>query len=136
MDNMTTELLAKAKVAMENAYSPYSEFKVGAAVLTADGRIFSGCNIENASYGATICAERCAMFKAVSEGCNKFTRIAVVCSSGHYAYPCGMCRQVMAEFMDSDAVIILEDCDKGILEISLGDSLPYAFSGKDLENGK
>lgn len=136
MRNITTELLAKAKVAMENAYSPYSGFRVGAAVLTEDGRIFCGCNIENASYGATVCAERCAMFKAVSEGCTKFTRIAVVCSSGHYAYPCGMCRQVMSEFMDRDAVIILEDCNEGIMEISLGDSLPYAFSGKDLENGK
>jgi len=135
-ENIRIKLLDKAKEAMVNAYAPYSGFKVGAALLTEEGMIFTGCNIENASYGATICAERCAMFKAASEGYYRFVKIAVVCSSGHFAYPCGMCRQVMAEFMDEASVIILEDCDEGILEISLGDSLPYAFSGKDLGNGK
>ncbi len=136
MDNITVELLEKAKEAMLYAYAPYSEFKVGASLLTEDGHIFSGCNVENASYGATVCAERTAMLKAASEGYYRFERMAIVCSSGHFAYPCGMCRQVMAEFMKADAIIILEDYDKGILEISLGDILPYAFSGKDLENGK
>lgn len=129
-------LLDKAGEAMKNAYAPYSGFKVGAAVITAEGRIFTGCNVENASYGATNCAERTAMFKAVSEGFCSFAGIAVVCSSGHFAYPCGICRQVMTEFMKEDACIILEDCRKGILEMSLADILPGAFTGKDLEDGK
>ena len=128
----STQLLITAKEAMKYAYAPYSNFSVGAAVLTSDGRIYSGCNIENASYGATNCAERTAIFKAVSEGCSSISKIAVVCSSGHYAYPCGICRQVMAEFATEDMQIILEDVDKGILELSLMDILPGAFTGKDI----
>ncbi|MBQ9766169.1 MAG: cytidine deaminase [Lachnospiraceae bacterium] len=138
MDRQAEILLQAAKDAMEKAYAPYSSFKVGAAVLTEDGRIFGGCNIENASYGATICAERTAIFNAVSCGYRKIVKIAVVCSSGHYAYPCGICRQVMSEFMDGtskESLIILEDCEKGILEMNINEMLPYAFSGKDIENG-
>ena len=126
------KLLLTAKEAMQYAYAPYSNFSVGAAVLTSDGRIYSGCNIENASFGATNCAERTAIFKAVSEGCSSISKIAVVCSSGHYAYPCGICRQVMAEFATEDMQVILEDVDKGILELSLKDILPGAFTGKDI----
>lgn len=128
----STQLLITAKEAMKYAYAPYSGFSVGAAVLTSDGRIYSGCNIENASYGATNCAERTAIFKAVSEGCSSISKIAVVCSSGHYAYPCGICRQVMAEFATEDMQVILEDVDKGILELSFKDILPEAFTGKEL----
>ncbi len=128
----STQLLITAKETMKYAYAPYSNFSVGAAVLTSDGRIYSGCNIENASYGATNCAERTAIFKAVSEGCSSISKIAVVCSSGHYAYPCGICRQVMAEFATEDMQIILEDVDRGILELSLGEILPEAFTGKDI----
>jgi len=105
-----------AEKAKESAYAPYSGFKVGAAVLTADGKIFTGCNIENSSYGATVCAERVAIFKAVSEGYREFSKIAVT------AMPCGICRQVMAEFCDKDFEIIV---DNKIYK--LGDILPEAF---------
>jgi len=135
-EQQSIQLLISAKEAMRHAYAPYSGFSVGAAVLTSDGRIYSGCNIENASYGATNCAERTAIFKAVSEGCSSIVRLAVVCSSGHYAYPCGICRQVIAEFAAEDMTVILEDDEKGILEISFKDILPEAFTGKDLANDK
>lgn len=92
------ELVAKAKEALEYSYSPYSHFAVGAALLSADGQVFTGCNIENASFGATNCAERTAIFKAVSEGVKDFKAIAIVCSGDQPAYPCGICRQVMSEF--------------------------------------
>ena len=94
---MTDEaLILQAKDAMKNAYAPYSEFRVGAALLAKDGAVFKGCNVENASYGATNCAERTAVFKAVSEGYREFEKIAIVASSGDYASPCGICRQVLA----------------------------------------
>lgn len=133
-EQQSIQLLISAKEAMQHAYAPYSGFSVGAAVLTSDGRVYSGCNIENASYGATNCAERTAIFKAVSEGCSSIVKIAVVCSSGHYAYPCGICRQVMAEFATEDLTVVLEDNERGILEISFKDILPEAFTGKDLAN--
>lgn len=130
------ELINKAYEAMENAYAPYSNFKVGAAVL-ADGEVFTGCNIENASYGATICAERCAISKAVSEGKLKIEKIAIVSSSGDFTMPCGICRQVMNEFM-SDGIVILTD-DKNIREYAVKELLPSGFSKADMkghENGK
>lgn len=131
------QLLSEAKDAMKHAYAPYSKFLVGAALLTADGKIYSGCNIENASYGATNCAERTAIFKAVSDGNTMITDIAIVCSTGHYAYPCGICRQVMSEFAAKDGLnVILEDDEKGILEINFNDMLPGAFTGKDLVDGR
>ena len=86
-------LISYAKKAMGNAYAPYSGFSVGAALLSADGEVFTGCNVENSSFGATICAERCAVLKAVSEGCTSFTKIAIVSSSDDLTYPCGICRQ-------------------------------------------
>lgn len=122
-------LIERAKEAMEYAYSPYSKFKVGAAILTEGGDIFTGCNIENSSYGATICAERTAAVKAVSSGQAHFMAIAVVCSSGEYAYPCGVCRQFLSEFMDKDGIIYLEDAKEGALDIRFYDALPYVFSG-------
>ena len=121
------ELLKTAKEAMNNAYAPYSKFKVGAAILT-DAGVFTGCNVENASYGATICAERTAAVKAVSEGIVKFSKIAIVSSEGGYTYPCGMCRQFLSEFMTEDAVVIVEDTKEGIKEIKFSDILPYSFS--------
>ena len=111
-------LISKAKEYMKNAYTPYSKFNVGAAILTDDGRIFGGCNIENSSYGAAICAERTAAVKAVSEGAKHFKAIAVVCSTGEYAYPCGICRQ-----------LYLEDKEEGELSIPFFDSIPYFFTG-------
>ena len=121
------ELLMTAKEAMNNAYAPYSKFKVGAAILTDSG-VFTGCNVENASYGATICAERTAAVKAVSEGVVKFNKIAIVSSEGRFTYPCGMCRQFLSEFMTEDAVVIVEDIEDGIKEIKFSDILPYSFS--------
>lgn len=124
---MTNEMLIeKAQKAMENAYVPYSRFKVGAALLMADGSVYTGCNIENSSFGATICAERTAMFKAVSEGRMDMVKIAIVSSSGDKTYPCGICRQVMAEFMPKGS-IVLKDKNGKITEESVRDILPNAF---------
>lgn len=95
------ELIAMAWEAREKAYCPYSQFMVGAAVLGADGKVYTGCNIENASYGMTVCAERTAIFKMVSEGCRKFTALAVVGGGDGDSAPCLACRQVMTEFCES-----------------------------------
>ncbi|MCI8668253.1 MAG: cytidine deaminase [Lachnospiraceae bacterium] len=119
-------LITYAKKAMENAYAPYSRFSVGAALLTREGEIFTGCNVENASYGASICAERCAAMKAVSEGYTSFVKIAVVSDSGEYTYPCGICRQFLAEFMENGSVV-LEDKNGKIREYSLAELLPHTF---------
>ena len=112
MEYTDRELLDKAKEAMVYSYSPYSRFKVGACVLTKDGHIYTGCNIENSSFGATNCAERTAIFKAVSEGRKEFAKIAIVSSSGLKTYPCGICRQVMSEFCKENFLIILENGKK------------------------
>lgn len=121
------ELLAAADKAMENAYAPYSGFRVGAALLCADGKVFTGCNIENSSYGATNCAERTAVFKAVSEGCRDFAAIAIVSSGGGETYPCGICRQVLGEF--SPAIrIILRDSGGAPVSYSFQELMPKFFS--------
>ncbi|MBO8435046.1 MAG: cytidine deaminase [Tyzzerella sp.] len=125
MDNR--QLIEKAKEAMENSYSPYSNFKVGACLLCKDGTIYTGCNIENSSFGATNCAERTAIFKAVSEGKREFLKIAVVGSGEDLTFPCGICRQVMSEFM-LDGEVILEDNNREIKVFKVRDLLPYAFS--------
>lgn len=122
------ELITTAYEAMEKAYSPYSRFKVGAALLTEDGLVYSGCNIENASYGATICAERCAAMKAVSEGHIVFKTIAIVSSSEEFTYPCGICRQFLAEFFAEDGIILLHDRKQGIMELSFFDEIPHTFT--------
>ena len=124
----TRELLNKAKETMNNAYAPYSHFKVGAAILTEEGLVYTGCNVENASYGATICAERTAAVKAVSEGYIKFSKVAIVSSEGTYTYPCGLCRQFLSEFMTKDSLIIVEDEKEGIKEIPFKELLPLSFS--------
>ena len=122
------QLLDKAKEVMNNAYAPYSNFKVGAAILTENGDVYTGCNIENASYGATICAERTAAVKAVSEGHRRFLKIAIVSMEGTYTYPCGMCRQFLSEFMTEDGMVIVEDSTEGIKEIAFKELLPLSFS--------
>lgn len=119
------ELILSAKEAMEQAYAPYSGFRVGAALLTKNGKVYSGCNIENASYGATNCAERTAIFKAVSEGEREFETIAIVCSEGRKAYPCGICLQVMSEFFPNGRVL-LEDA-AGMEVYLVQELLPSAF---------
>ena len=129
------ELLDAARRGMENSYSPYSDFKVGAAVLVDDGTVYTGCNIEDASLGATICAERTAMVKAVSEGHRHFQKVAIVSSGNFFTYPCGICRQFMVEFM-KDGVVVLEDKDEGIREFTLEELLPGGFTNDDLKTQK
>jgi cytidine deaminase len=125
-------LIEKANEAKKMAYVPYSHFQVGAALLTKSGKIYTGCNIENASYGATNCAERTAIFKAISEGERDFEAIAIVSSSGELTYPCGICRQVLAEFM-LQGEIILGNEEGDIKVYTLKEMLPYAFTEKDLK---
>ena len=120
------QLMEEAKKAYEKAYAPYSNYYVGAALVTKNGTIYHGCNIENASYGATNCAERTAIFKAVSEGEREFVAIAVVAKDGSTAYPCGICLQVMQEFMP-EATIYLEK-EGEIISYSLKELLPKGFS--------
>ena len=128
-------LITKAIEAREGAYCPYSKFKVGAAVLFEDGEIYTGCNIENASFGATNCAERTAIFSAVSKGNRKLKAIALIGDVNKFTYPCGICRQVIAEFADSEdiKIYIIKNKDE-YLELTLAEILPGAFTVKDLEN--
>ena len=126
-----SELMDMAKEAMKSAYAPYSHFSVGAAVETDDGEVYCGCNIENSSYGATICAERTAISKAVSEGYRRITRIAICDSNNSFAWPCGICRQVMSEFAVEDFYVILED-NGNLSNFFLKELLPNSFSGKDM----
>ncbi len=100
------ELIKIANEAKEMAYSPFSNFKVGAALLGKSGKVYTGCNVENSTYGATNCAERTAIFKAVSEGEREFTKIAIMSSSGDFTSPCGICRQVIFEFMEDGEIIL------------------------------
>ena len=125
---MEKEKLAKlAAQASLNSYSPYSNFPVGAALVTKDGKVFLGCNVENASFGLTNCAERTAIFKAVSEGNRKFTKIAISADSVLPAYPCGVCRQVMSEFAPN-LQILVAGCGGDIIETSLSELLPNQFT--------
>ena len=128
---MTNEMLIEAAFkARENSYAPYSGFKVGAALLTEGGRVYLGCNIENAAYGETVCAERTAIFKAVSEGEKSFKKIAVVGGKDGLApvpaYPCGACRQVMSEFCGDGFVIVIKD-GEAVKEHKLFEILPFSF---------
>lgn len=121
------ELMELAEKACENAYAPYSKFKVGAALLSSDGRVFTGCNVENSSYGAGICAERTAAVKAVSEGAVRFSAIAIANAGGGLTFPCGICRQFLSEFAEEGFRIILRN-DKGELEIfTLEELMPHGF---------
>ncbi|MDO5023156.1 MAG: cytidine deaminase [Eubacteriales bacterium] len=119
-------LLAKAKQAMQNAYVPYSKYKVGACLLTADGKTYTGCNIENASYGLTNCAERTAVFKAVSDGEKQFVAIAIAAEE-NAPWPCGACRQVLSEFAEDMRVLVTWKEDQ-VKETTLKELLPYTFS--------
>ena len=125
------KLIEMAKEARKNAYAPYSNFKVGAALLTKSGRVFTGCNVENSSFGASMCAERVAVFKAVNEGEREFQAIAVVTDTKEPAMPCGLCRQVLSEF-SLDIKIYAANLDGDVRETTLKDLLPYAFTKKDL----
>ena len=129
MDKKT--LIKKALEVKEKAYVPYSNFRVGAAILTGDGKTYSGCNIEIASYSPTICAERTAIFKAVSEGSREIKAIAIVGDAG-FTYPCGVCRQVIREF-GKDAEIIIAKSQDEYKEYTLEDLLPHSFGPEDLK---
>ena len=129
------ELVALAIEAMGHAYVPYSGYKVGAALLTEDGRVYQGCNIENASYTPTVCAERTAFFKAVYDGVRDFAAIAVVGGkdgilTGFFP-PCGVCRQVMREFCGDDFTVYLGGANGEIKTLTLSDLLPYSFSASE-----
>ena len=129
---MTTEKLIELSIeAMHKAYAPYSGYKVGAALLCADGTVYQGCNIENAAYGPTNCAERTAFFKAVSEGHRQFTAIAVCGGkegviTGPFP-PCGVCRQVMREFCGEDFLIYIAGADGSYETVTLAQLLPHSF---------
>lgn len=124
------ELIAVAKKYREFSYSPYSKFKVGAAVLTKQGHVYGGCNIENSSYPVTNCAERTAIFKAVSEGEKEFEAIALIADTEGPCSPCGACRQVMGEFHINKIIMANLKGDKKV--VTLEEVLPFAFSEKDL----
>ena len=126
------ELVKLAIDARKKAYVPYSKFKVGAAIEMEDGTVFTGCNIENASYGATNCAERTAIFKAVSEGHSIIKKIAIVGDMATYTAPCGICRQVIAEFAAKDIeIVLIKNQDEYIVK-TLEEILPGAFTKEDL----
>lgn len=129
------ELIRLAHEARRKAYAPYSNFQVGAALYTRDGQVYSGCNVENASYGATNCAERTAVFKAISEGVREFDRIAIVGGTGDdimpRCFPCGICRQVLSEFCDPDTFrILVEEADGSVTSYRLAELLPKAFGNE------
>ncbi|MDI6740659.1 MAG: cytidine deaminase [Candidatus Edwardsbacteria bacterium] len=125
------ELIAAARAAQRNAYAPYSKFKVGAALMAGDGAVITGCNVENASYGLSSCAERNAVFKAVSEGRRRFHAVAIAADTLEPAAPCGACRQVLSEFNPGLTVIMVSK--RGAMKIvSLDQLLPYAFAAQSL----
>ena len=134
---MKEKLIQKAKEAMMQAYAPYSGYFVGAAVQTADGSIYTGCNVENASYSATNCAERTAIFKAVSEGHRQIVAVAVCGGKAGerigFFPPCGVCRQVMAEFCQPDTPIHLIGKGEECKTVALKDLLPHSFDSSSME---
>lgn len=125
------ELVNVARQAMNNAYAPYSKFRVGAACIDENGEVYTGCNVENASYGATVCAERVAIFKCISDGNRLIKKIAICSSGGGQTYPCGICRQVMMEFMEEDGEILLGTADGDFYSYTIGELLPNSFSLND-----
>ncbi len=122
-----TELVARALAARLHAHAPYSKYPVGAAVLATSGRIYTGCNVENASYGLCICAERVAMVKAVSEGVTSFRAIAIVTADG--GMPCGACRQFLSEFCSADLPVLILNSNRAndIVQLTLGELFPLPF---------
>ena len=125
-------LVAQAREAQKKAYAPYSKFQVGAALETAEGAIFTGCNVENASYGGTICAERTALVSAVAAGHRSFRRIAITSSASEPVAPCGLCRQLLAEF-GTQLDVISAGTNGTVKRWSLGTLLPEAFTGEDFQ---
>jgi len=128
---MSDALVDAALAVRENAHAPFSKFKVGAAVQDASGRIFTGCNVENATYGLTVCAERVAIFKAVSEGARKFTRVAVVADTDTLTPPCGACRQILWEFC-GDVELVMANLEGKSETLQLATLFPRAFDASFL----
>jgi len=125
------ELLNLAKEASAKAYAPYSRFKVGAALECESGRVFTGCNIENSALGSTMCAERVAIFKALSEGEKNFYRIAIYGESEDYCMPCGACRQVMSEFFPQEMEVLCAKASGGYVSYKLKALMPHPFKLRD-----
>ena len=121
-------LLDLAEEARDHSYAPYSKYHVGAALLTADGQVYQGCNIENAAFTPTNCAERTAFFKAVYDGHRAFKAIAIIATGEEMGFPCGVCRQVMAEFCDRDFIIITANKDRSKVDVSPFETLLAVFS--------
>ena len=130
MDNQ--ELIQLAIEAKEKSYSPYSKFRVGAALLTKDGRVFQGANIENAAYGVTMCAERTAVFAAKLEGIDEFSAIAVTSDSKDYIPPCGACRQVLLELCGEELDVLITNGNGDVKSFKLKELLPFSFGDKNL----
>jgi cytidine deaminase len=129
------QLVARARDARERAHAPFSRFKVGAALVAHDGRVFTGCNVENATYGLTICAERVAIFKAVSEGADRFERIAVVTATEHLTPPCGACRQIIWEFC-GDIPVVLSNLEGKTEQFQMSKLFPRPFDQSYLKKKK
>ena len=126
------KMLDMAQEAMGHAYSVYSNFQVGACLKAKSGKYYLGCNIENAAFSPTICAERTAMVKAVFEGERDFEAIAIICSGENPSYPCGVCRQVLSEFCDGEMPVVSANCRREYTVYALSELLPCAFGPKDL----
>ena len=133
-EDIIQTLLERARQAREQAYAPYSGFRVGAAVLTASGEIFAGANIENASFGATVCAERVAIWSAVAAGQRQITALAVVADTPAPVAPCGLCRQVLQEFAEPECPIIMANLQGEYRLVTLAELLPLAFSWPGTES--
>jgi cytidine deaminase len=127
------ELIEKATQIRERAYVPYSKFPVGAALVTKSGKVYTGCNIENAAYPVSLCAERVAIFKAISEGETEFVEMAVVADTERPVPPCGSCRQVMSEFFHSDMNIHLTNLNANTMTVKMDELLPFSFQKSDME---
>lgn len=128
----TNKLIEEAIKIRERAYVPYSKFRVGAALLTKSGKVYTGCNIENAAYPVSCCAERVAIFKAISEGETDFQELAVAADTARPVPPCGSCRQVMSEFFDKSMSIHLTNLKKEIKSFTMEELLPFSFETDDL----
>lgn len=133
MKDTQAELIEAAIEARERAYAPYSNFRVGAAVRTKSGKIFTGCNVESASYGLTVCAERVAVWKAVSEGEKEFAEIAVVAGTEELTTPCGVCRQIIWEFCGGDVSVTFANLKGAVETMQMKELLPRAFDTKFLK---
>ena len=125
------ELVELAFTMLERSYSPYSHFPVGAALEGGDGKIYTGCNVENAAYGSCICAERTALVKAVSEGCQSFRRLAVVGNGEDYCWPCGSCRQMLYEFAPELEILVARG-DHDFVKTTLRELMPHGFGPEAL----